>query len=58
MAALVLLGATLASFNRCLGRVEAGFRPTRRGMRGVAKTAREVEIVGEAFDHPHLRSTD
>ena len=37
MAALVFLGATLASFNRCLGRVEVGLPPTRRRMRGVAK---------------------
>ena len=58
MAALVFLGATLASFNRCLGRVEAGLPLTRRRMRGVAKTARAMEIAGEAFDHPQLQSAD
>jgi hypothetical protein len=52
MAALMFLGATLASFNRCLGRVEAGLPLTRRRMRREAKPARVMEIAGEAFHHP------
>ncbi|WP_406696231.1 hypothetical protein V5E97_35110 [Singulisphaera sp. Ch08] len=50
MADLGLLGATLATFNRCLGRVEAGLPLTRRRMRGVDKPAKVMGIAGEEFD--------
>jgi ABC-type transport system involved in multi-copper enzyme maturation permease subunit len=50
--ALAFLAATLATFNRCLGRVEVGLPRARRRLRKAAKTARFAKIAGEAFDAP------
>jgi hypothetical protein len=50
MAALAFLGAALATFNRCLGRVEVGLPRARRGARRAVKPVGVVEVVGEAFD--------
>jgi ABC-type transport system involved in multi-copper enzyme maturation permease subunit len=44
LAAIAFLRATLLTFNRCLGRVEAGASP---GIRRAAKPARVMEIAGE-----------
>lgn len=52
MAAFAFLVATLATFNRCLGRVEVGLPRGHRWVRKAAKPARVVEIAGEAFDAP------
>jgi len=50
IAASTLLSATLASFNRCLGRVETGLPPIRRRIQGVAKPAPIMELAGEPID--------
>jgi hypothetical protein len=50
LAAGALLGAVLATFNRCLGRVESGLVRPRRGTWKAAKAEKFVEIMGEAFD--------
>ena len=49
IAAVAFLGATLLTFNRCLGRVEVGLS---RRIRRSAKPAKVMEIAGEAVDVP------
>jgi ABC-type transport system involved in multi-copper enzyme maturation permease subunit len=50
LAAVVFLGATLATFNNCLGRVEIGLPRPRRGTWKGAKSEQVTEIAGEALD--------
>jgi ABC-type transport system involved in multi-copper enzyme maturation permease subunit len=52
LAAVAFLGATLATFNRCLGRVENGLPLTRRPRWSQAEPEEAVRIGDEAFDHP------
>jgi ABC-type transport system involved in multi-copper enzyme maturation permease subunit len=50
LAALAFLGAALATFNRCLGRVESGL-PLSGGLKGKSvKPVSVMENFGEAFD--------
>jgi hypothetical protein len=52
IAAVALLCLTLATFNRCLGRVEDGFTPDYPWVRKSAKPLRLLEFPGDALDAP------
>ena len=50
LAAMVLLGATLLTFNRCVGRVETGVFPTPHRLPWRGRPGRRAERASEAFD--------